>query len=134
QTRPSFSPDGTRVAYYSNQEQPDRWDLYVIPATGGEARKLAEGVVMNARGPTWTPDGRTIVYVLDDDDAFDPVWRVSVDEPGDARRVPTGTVGNGDLDLTVGTDGATWLAVAAQGRQTDAVRDFKRIYVMQLTE
>ena len=42
------------------------------------------------------------------------------------------TVGNGDIDIVEGTDGRTWLAIAAQGRVDDPVRDFKRIYVMAL--
>ncbi len=134
QTRPSFSPDGAHVAFYSNQEQLDRWDLYVVAATGGSARKLAEGVVMNARGPAWSPDGSYLVAVLDDDDAFDPVWRVPLAEGEASSKVPTGTVGNGDLDVGLGTDGATWLAVAAQGRESDEVRSFKRIFVMQLSD
>ncbi len=134
QTRPAISPDGKRVAYYSNQDDPERWDLYVVDAAGGAPARLAQGVVMNARGPSWTPDSKGLVYVRDDDDAFDPVFRVSLADPGRPAKVATGTVGNGDLDVTRGTDGATWLAIAAQGRQEDDVRDFKRIFVMQLPD
>lgn len=132
QTRPTISPDGKQVAFYSNHDDPERWDLYAMSLAGGEPTRLAQGVVMDARGPAWTPDSREVVYVQDDDAAFDPVWRVPLGDVGAARKVPTGTVGNGDLDVTRGTDGATWLALTAQGRAEDTVRDFKRIYVMQL--
>ena len=43
-----------------------------------------------------------------------------------------GAPSEGDLDVVQGTNGKTYLAVSAQGRTADAVRDFKRIYVMEL--
>lgn len=131
QTRPSFSPDGQRVAFYANKDDNERFDLYVM-RLGGTPYPLARGVVMSHDGPAWTPDGNHIVYVLDDDTRFNPVYRVDPSNPDTARPVATDTVGNGDLDLTRGTDGRTWLAVAAQGRTGDATRDYKRIYVMTL--
>ena len=131
QTRPSFSPDGGRVAFYSNHMDPGRMDLYVM-TLGSKPYPVAQGVVMNARGPTWTPDGSQIIYVLDDDERYDPVYSVPVTKPEGARKLETGTVGNSDLDVTRGTDGRAWLAVAAQGRVQDTTKDFKRIYVMEL--
>ncbi len=131
QTRPSFSPDGSRVAFYSNHQDPDRFDLYIM-TLGSKPYPLAQGVVMNAGGPVWTPDSSEIIYVLDDDDRYDPVYAVPVTQPDKARRVETGTVGNGDLDVIEGTDGKTWMAISAQGRVDDKTKAFKRIYVMEL--
>ncbi len=132
QTRPSWSPDGSRIAFYANREVEDRFDLYVVAAAGGEPQRVATGVVLNPRGPSWLPDGGGLVYVRADDPSFNPVWRVSLADPGRARQVPTGTVGNTDVDVVRRADGKTWLAVAAQGRVGDAVRDFRRIYTMAL--
>ncbi len=132
QTRPSWSPDGRYIAFYANKDVPSRFDLYVVPAKGGRPFPVARGVALSHDGPPWTPDGRSLVYVLDDDDRYDPVYIAPFDDPGAARPVPTGTVGNGDLAVARGTDGRTWLAVAAQGLERDEVRDFKRIYVMPL--
>ena len=133
QTRPSFSPDGKWLAFYSDHTQQDRFDLYAVAADGGAAPVLlAKGVVMNARGPAWTPDSLGVIYVQDDDAHFDPVFRVNLSAPVSPQAIATGTVGNGDLDVIRGTDGNTWLAVAAQGRVEDPVRDYKRIFVMQL--
>ena len=129
QTRPSFSTDGKWLAFYSNHDDTNRFDLYVVGADGGGPQRISKGVVMNHDGPTWTPDGE-LVYVKDDDDAFDPVYRTTVH--GTPKRVETDTVGNGDLDVVVGTDGVLYLAVAAQGREDDEERSFKRIYVMPL--
>ncbi len=131
-TRPSWSPDGTKLAFYSNHDNPARFDLYVL-TPGGTPSRVATGVVMNARGPAWTPDGKHVVYVRDDPDNFDPVWAVPATDPSRARMVPTGTVGNGDIDVVKGPDGRAWLAVTAQGRVGDASRDFRRVYAVALT-
>jgi len=51
----SFSPDGTRVAYSTEQAE-----LYVIDASGqGSRRLLASG----AYGASWSPDGTRIAFV-----------------------------------------------------------------------
>jgi Tol biopolymer transport system component len=131
QTRPSWSPDGSQIAFYANKDEPQRFDLYTM-RVGGKPSLLARGVVMNVAGPTWTPDGGYIVFVRDDDEKFDPVWMVAAGNAASAWQVPTDTVGNEDLDLVRGTDGRIWLAVVAQGKTNDAVRDYKRIYVMEI--
>ncbi len=132
QTRPTFSPDGTLVAFYANREVETRFDLYVVSAAGGAPLRLATGVVLNPRGPSWTADSGSIVYVRADDTTLNPVWRVGVTDPKSARMLPTGTVGNTDIDVVKRQDGKSWLAVAAQGRVGDTVRDFRRVYTMVL--
>jgi Tol biopolymer transport system component len=131
QTRPSFSPDGRQIAFYSNHRDPSSFDLFLLPL-GGTATLVAERVVMDSDGPAWTPDGSHLVYVLDDETRYDPVYAAPVATPSRAAPVATGTVGNGDLDVSFGTDGRIYMAVAAQGLAGDARRDFKRIYVMEL--
>ena len=37
-----------------------------------------------------------------------------------------------DLDVARGKDGKTRIAYVAQGRETDAKRDFKKLYVAEL--
>lgn len=133
QTRPTFSPDGRRIAFYSNHVTPDRFDLYVMPL-GGTPTLVATDVVMNARGPTWTPDATAIVYVQHDPDHFDPVRRAPWADPTKVSTLATGTVGNGDLDVVRKSDGSLWLAVAAQGLAgvADKERDFMKVYVLGL--
>ena len=133
QTRPSYSPDGRRVAFYSNHRDGDEFDLYVT-GSGNAPQLVAEDVVLNHRGPAWTPDGNQLVYVLNDDDNYNPIWVAPASAPSQARRLETGTVGNQDLSIVRGEDDQTWIALSAQGLQTDTIRDFKRIYVMVLPE
>ncbi len=131
QLRPSFAPNGALIAFYANREQGDRFDLYVTePRLGAEPRKLAEGVVPNVHGPTWTPDGQHLVAVLDDDTRYDPI--VAVPVGGGAPKVlELGTVGHGDLDLAT-VQGVPTLAFVAQGLANDPTRDFKRLFVAPL--
>lgn len=130
QVRPRFAPDGKRIAFYANHEDPDRFDLYVI-AHGGAPVLVARGVHPDLRGPTWTRDGLHLVYVARDDARFDPVCAVRASEPARRACLPIGTVGNADLDLT-SRDGVPTLAVVAQGLETDTLRDFKRLFVVPL--
>ena len=126
--RPTWSPDGRLVAWHASAADPRRFDLVVAEARDGAVpRVLVEGVLRDANGPSWTPDGRHLVVVRDDDAALDPVVVVPVDG-GPPRALELGTVGHGDLDL-VERDGALWLAWVAQGRVDDPVRDFKRLFV-----
>ncbi len=130
-TRPTWSPDGTKIAFFSNHRDAARVDLYVM-TVGGTPTLVAAGVAAGARGPSWSPDGRHLLYVKDDPQALDPVWAAPVADPTRAAAVATDTVGNSDVDVVLKPDGSTWLAVAAIGLTGDAVRDFRRIYVMRL--
>jgi Tol biopolymer transport system component len=132
QTRPSWSPDGKLIAFYSNHEKPTRFDLSVVAAAGGEPTRVASGVVMSTHGPSWTPDGHSIVFAKDDDARYDPLWIAPLSAPASARALGSDTVGNGDIDVVKAADGKTWVAVAAQGLAGDEVRDFKRVYVLEL--
>ena len=75
--RPSWSPDGTQVAFYSNRDQPDNrklFDLWVIGVNGKGARKLDSDVVVDDyHGPAWTPDGSVVLYVKRDFKENNPV-------------------------------------------------------------
>jgi dipeptidyl aminopeptidase/acylaminoacyl peptidase len=67
----SWSPNGALIAYL--QDNWTRQDLYVVPAAGGQPRRLsqAERFIGNPRGnsagqpPVWSPDSSEILYGQD---------------------------------------------------------------------
>jgi Tol biopolymer transport system component len=132
QGRPQWSPDGRFIAFYAlGQGDSDRTDL-VVSTPAGQTRTVAEGVVADASGPSWSPDSTRLVFVLDRDDALDPVV-AAAPEGGPVRPLELGTVGN--LDLSVAPDPTglgVLVAVAAQGLEGDDQRDFRRIYLARL--
>ena len=52
--QPAFSPDGQRIAYYSKL----RGGIWIIPASGGEARQITDF----GSHPAWSPDGEQIAF------------------------------------------------------------------------
>jgi dipeptidyl aminopeptidase/acylaminoacyl peptidase len=83
--RPSWSPDGSRIAY---AVEPEVWDsprhpqIAVIPAEGGEARILTRALDRNCspypgiREPLW--DGEDLLFAAEDH-GNDHVYRVAAD-------------------------------------------------------
>jgi Tol biopolymer transport system component len=135
QVRPQWAPAGEpRIAFYQYTrgaaEKLDQVDLMIATPQGG-VRKVAEGVVADSRGPSWSPDGTAIIVVLDDATRFDPVASVDA-RTGEITVLSTGTVGNADLSVGATRAGQVLLAVCAQGRQGDAQRDYRRAFVLEL--
>jgi Tol biopolymer transport system component/DNA-binding winged helix-turn-helix (wHTH) protein len=59
----SWSPDGTRIAF-TRESDGAGGGLFLIPATGGDARKLADASFTqeSLMHPAWSPDGATLAY------------------------------------------------------------------------
>jgi TolB protein len=125
---PSWSPDGKRIAFYSNynaENDPKIWSLVVIEADGAAptegdglaARVVARNVIPDvSMGPAWLPDGKRIAYVRNDKDAYHPIYVVDV-ESKQSRRLATGT--NINHDLASSPSGV--LAFRAQVDQWDQI-------------
>lgn len=62
---PSWSPDGTRIAYSVEWEDFFTQEIYVID-TDGSNQHLLFKTSYSAGDPTWSPDGSLIAFVTDD--------------------------------------------------------------------
>ena len=74
----SISPDGSTIAFSY------KGDLYLVPATGGDARILTFHEAYDFR-PVWSPDSKTIAFASDRFGNFD-IYTISVNG-GKAKRI-----------------------------------------------
>jgi dipeptidyl aminopeptidase/acylaminoacyl peptidase len=79
ESAPAWSPDGKTIAYVHGGD-PKKIEyavhsLAIIPAAGGEAKVLTEKLDRNVLQPRWSPDGKSIL-VLVEDDGTQPLVRV----------------------------------------------------------
>jgi dipeptidyl aminopeptidase/acylaminoacyl peptidase len=63
-SNPKWSPDGNWIAFTSNRKD-NKNNLYLLSATGGEAEPLTD-VKTGVGGFEWSPDGRTIAFMMTD--------------------------------------------------------------------
>ena len=82
---PSFSPDGTRIAYDSDEAGHANFEIFVVPLSGGNRRRLTNHPARDV-APAWSPDGKSIVFMSDRDSRpeFD-VYRMNADGSGVER-------------------------------------------------
>jgi serine/threonine protein kinase len=59
---PTFSPDGSQVAFSWDGEQQNNFDIYVVLASGGPPRRLTTDPAPDT-APAWSPDGRQIAFI-----------------------------------------------------------------------
>jgi Tol biopolymer transport system component/serine/threonine protein kinase len=61
---PTFSPDGTQVAFSWNGEREDNYDIYVKTVGSSDERRLTTDPAADTL-PVWSPDGRQIAFLRD---------------------------------------------------------------------
>ncbi len=126
---PTWSPDGRWIAYVSNRSEnpdlnPDRWDVFLIPAKGGEIRQI-KGPVGDKSQPSFSPDGKLIAYIGSEGEGLSyknyGVWVV----PADGSKAPRNLTEKYDLHV----DASTINDVGAPERMAPTwSKDGKRIY------
>ena len=116
---PSWSPDGRLIAYvqggkpeliyYGGQK------VAVVPADGGPARVLTGALDRNVLSPTFSPDGASVLFLLEDDRVYH-LARVPV-AGGEVERLVEGK--RAIEDLSVGRDGRVALTSSTTTRPTE---------------
>jgi TolB protein len=57
---PTWSPDGTRIAFMSDIE--GSWQIYIYDREGEELWLVSDDCPTHCRLPAWSPDGRQVIY------------------------------------------------------------------------
>jgi len=71
---PAYSPDGARVAYFSNRKGVEGESIWVMEADGAQATPLVDDGRINVY-PRWTDGGRTLLYSTRSDAGAMEIWR-----------------------------------------------------------
>lgn len=88
----SWSPDGTRIGFTSDGDDP-KGELYVMNADGSNVTRLTANTFFDG-GPFWSRDGSQIVFASDRDGVPD-LYIMNADGTGQARvTVNAGFAGN----------------------------------------
>lgn len=110
-SRADWSPDGSKIAFMSDQADPDvlHEEVYVMNADGSEPSRLTfTPNKKRAQAPDWSPDGTKIVFQSDrDEPAFD-IFVVNADGTDVRNLTPTppgATCPRRDLDAAWSLDG-----------------------------
>ncbi len=84
---PKFSPDGRWLVFCQASNfmllQPDS-ELFIIPAEGGEARRLACNLGRMNSWHSWSPDGRWLVFSSKAHSAYTQLYLSRINERGEA--------------------------------------------------
>jgi dipeptidyl aminopeptidase/acylaminoacyl peptidase len=122
----AFSPDGKELAFVSNREGGDReaWttnkDVWIVPVTGGEAKKITTSNAAADETPVFSPDGKSVAVRAQRRPGFESDrWYIDIyDRASGAKRTLFETP-----DLSVGEyafaqDGKSiWFTAAEKGTE-----------------
>jgi Tol biopolymer transport system component/DNA-binding winged helix-turn-helix (wHTH) protein len=72
---PAFSPDGKHLAF--NRTNNELGDIFIMPADGGEPRRLTFDHASTPSPPVWTRDGQSIVF-SSTRRSIPTLWRIPV--------------------------------------------------------
>ena len=100
---PAWSPDGTRIAYWSNASGVQ--NLYWVAPDGGPETRLTDGPDTDA-DPTWAPDGQRLAFTRTTQAAPSDIYVLGVDSAGRAVGAPA----NVTADLAGPDEDASWSA------------------------
>jgi dipeptidyl aminopeptidase/acylaminoacyl peptidase len=58
----AWSPKGRWIAYNSDYDGNEQWDLFLVSTSNGQVMNLTNTPEVSEEGPTWSPDGEKLAY------------------------------------------------------------------------
>jgi dipeptidyl aminopeptidase/acylaminoacyl peptidase len=62
QATPVCSPKGRWIAYASDNDGNEQWDLFLVSPTNGQVINLTNTPAVSEEAPAWSPDGNSLAY------------------------------------------------------------------------
>jgi Tol biopolymer transport system component len=108
ENQPTFSPDGTHIAYWQPRDgdSGNVNEIHVAPASGGAGRSITNALDRNAARSIWMPDGKSLLVAQTTAAAFRSGCKPL---DGAARKLDVGQVSPASafwVDVAVGKEGA----------------------------
>jgi len=105
---PSWSPDGSRIAFFRARRNSDRdgqweFDLMIMNRDASEVRRLVADVFPVA-APIWSPNGRSLLMSCSDrsrSEGRNPAWFLCTVDPAGRDASPTRITAPGEWDVPV---------------------------------
>jgi Tol biopolymer transport system component/DNA-binding winged helix-turn-helix (wHTH) protein len=96
---PSYSPDGSVIAFLRGNVSGTTADFFVVPAKGGIPKQITSDFRNRIGAAAWTPDGKEIVFSSWSRGGFWGLWRMPAS--GGTPR-PIAGVGSGAFNPSIG--------------------------------
>jgi dipeptidyl aminopeptidase/acylaminoacyl peptidase len=103
---PIYSPDGHSIAYHAQLVpgyESDRWRLMLYDRTTQRTTNLTENFDSSVQEPLWSPDGRRIYFVAEDQ-AEQPIYAIDIASSGMPHPIAPASYNS---ELSVSADGNT---------------------------
>jgi dipeptidyl aminopeptidase/acylaminoacyl peptidase len=78
QTSVTWSPNGRWIAYTSDYDGNEQWDLFVVSPGNGQVTNLTNTPEISEEGPMWSPDGNMLAYMVKPKES--PTYEIDVME------------------------------------------------------
>ena len=79
---PAWSPDGNWIAYISDTDGNEQWDIFLVSPKTGEVVNLTTTKEISEESPVWSPDSKQIAYIVK------PKDRLQLRDRPDGRLLP----------------------------------------------
>src|ERR1700692_4271984 len=121
QTSPTWSPDGKWIAYMSDYDGDEQWDIFLVSPKTGQVVNLTNTREIAEESPAWSADGRYLAYMVKpktssvfEIDVYDTVMR-------EVKHLTTGTAKDRmNVDPIWSADGKFIAYTQMQSKGTDS--------------